>query len=201
MAITNILFYAIARGQWQWSGLKAGSFLAFFMVIDIAFFSSNLLKVPHGGWVPLAIALVVFILMTTWKRGRILLRTKLLDRSLPIDTFVESLGHGGPVRVPGTAIFMTSESEGTPVVLLHHLKHNKVLHEKVILLSIISRQVPEVPSSERITLEPLDHGSIACGPSTASWRRRTSRTFARDWARPGSRRAAWTRRTTSGARS
>ncbi|MFP5353876.1 MAG: potassium transporter Kup [Gemmatimonadota bacterium] len=158
MAITNILFYAVARRQWNWSALKAGSFIAFFLLIDLAFFASNLLKIPHGGWVPLAIAAVVFILMTTWKRGRLLLRIKLLDRTLPITSFVESLEHGGPVRVPGTAIFMTSESEGTPVVLLHHLKHNKVLHEKVILLSILSRQVPEVPSSERITVEPLQQG-------------------------------------------
>ncbi len=158
MAITNVLFYAIARERWQWSAAKAGTFLAFFMVIDLAFFFSNLLKVKSGGWVPLAIALLVFTIMTTWKRGRVLLRIKLLDRTLPITSFVESLSHGGPARVPGTAIFMTSESEGTPVVLLHHLKHNKVLHEKVILLSIQSRQVPEVPASERITLEPLEHG-------------------------------------------
>jgi len=158
MAITNILFYAIARGQWNWSARKAGSFLAFFLVIDLAFFAANLIKIPHGGWVPLVIALAVFTIMTTWKRGRVLLRTKLLDRTLPIGDFVESLGRGGPVRVPGTAIFMTSESEGTPVVLLHHLKHNKVLHEKVILLSIQSRGVPEVPSAERITVEPLQHG-------------------------------------------
>ncbi len=158
MAITNILFYVVARRQWNWSALKAGSFLAFFMGIDLAFFASNLLKIPHGGWVPLAIAATLFTLMTTWKRGRVLLRIKLLDRTLPIASFVESLQHGGPVRVPGTAIFMTSESEGTPVVLLHHLKHNKVLHEKVILLSIISREVPEVPSGERITVEPLQQG-------------------------------------------
>lgn len=158
MAITNILFYVVARRQWHWSALKAGSFLAFFMAIDLAFFASNLLKIPHGGWVPLAIAATLFTLMTTWKRGRVLLRIKLLDRTLPITSFVESLQHGGPVRVPGTAIFMTSESEGTPVVLLHHLKHNKVLHDKVILLSILSREVPEVPSSERITVEPLQQG-------------------------------------------
>ena len=158
MAITNILFYAIARDRWQWSAAKAGGFLAFFMVIDLTFFFSNLLKVKSGGWVPLAVALLVFTIMTTWKRGRILLRIKLLDRTLPITSFVDSLSHGGPVRVPGTAIFMTSESEGTPVVLLHHLKHNKVLHEKVILLSIQSREVPEVPASERITVEPLGHG-------------------------------------------
>ncbi|MCC6927842.1 MAG: potassium transporter Kup [Gemmatimonadaceae bacterium] len=158
MAITNILFFAVARGQWEWSAAKAGAFVAFFLAIDLAFFSSNLLKVPHGGWVPLLIAVVTFTVMTTWKRGRMLLRTKLLDRTLPIASFVESLGHGGPVRVPGTAIFMTSESEGTPVVLLHHLKHNKVLHEKVILLSILAREVPEVPASERITVEPMQHG-------------------------------------------
>ncbi len=158
MAITNILFYAVARGQWNWSAAKAGAFIVFFLIIDLGFFFSNLLKVPHGGWVPLVIALMTFVVMTTWKRGRMLLRTKLLDRTLPIATFVESIGHGGPVRVPGTAIFMTSESEGTPVVLLHHLKHNKVLHEKVILLSILAQQVPEVPSNERLTVEPLQHG-------------------------------------------
>ena len=158
MSITTVLFYAVARRQWHWSALKAGAFLAFFLIIDLGFFASNILKIPHGGWVPLVIAILVFTLMTTWKRGRILLRIKLLDRTLPIASFVESLSHGGPVRVPGTAIFMTSESEGTPVVLLHHLKHNKVLHEKVILLSILSRQVPEVPSAERITVEPLQQG-------------------------------------------
>ncbi len=158
MSITTVLFYAVVRRQWHWSALKAGAFLAFFLIIDLGFFASNILKIPHGGWVPLVIAVLVFTLMTTWKRGRILLRIKLLDRTLPIASFVESLSHGGPVRVPGTAIFMTSESEGTPVVLLHHLKHNKVLHEKVILLSILSRQVPEVPSAERITVEPLQQG-------------------------------------------
>ena len=158
MAITNVLFYAIARERWKWSAQKAGSFLAFFMVIDLAFFASNLLKVPSGGWVPLAVAVLVFVLMTTWKKGRVLLRNILTERSLPLADFVESLSVGGPVRVPGTAIFMTSESEGTPVVLLHHLKHNKVLHEKVILLSIVAKAVPEVPSTERITLEPLSHG-------------------------------------------
>ncbi|MEP7382888.1 MAG: potassium transporter Kup [Gemmatimonadota bacterium] len=158
MAITTILFHEIARSRWGWSPLKAGLLAGAFLVLDLAFFGANLVKFTHGGWVPLAFALGIFVLMTTWKRGRMLLRNKLLDRSLPIATFVESLGHGGPARVPGTAIFMTSESEGTPVVLLHHLKHNKVLHEKVILLSIIASQVPEVPRNERITLEPLEHG-------------------------------------------
>jgi|JI8StandDraft_1071087.scaffolds.fasta_scaffold07983_3 KUP system potassium uptake protein len=158
MAITTILFHEIARSRWDWSPWKAGMLSGAFLVMDLAFLGANLIKIEHGGWVPLALGLGIFVLMTTWKRGRVLLRTKLLDRTLPIATFVESIGHGGPVRVPGTAIFMTSESEGTPVVLLHHLKHNKVLHEKVILLSILAQQVPEVPSNERLTVEPLQHG-------------------------------------------
>ena len=158
MAITTILFHEIARSRWNWSPLKAGALSGAFLLIDLAFLGANLIKIEHGGWVPLALGLIIYTLMTTWKRGRVLLRNILVTRSLPIADFVQSLEHGGPVRVKGTAIFMTSEWEGTPVVLLHHLKHNKVLHEKVILLSVVSRQVPEVPSAERITMEPLAHG-------------------------------------------
>ena len=158
MAITTILFHEIARSRWNWSPLKAGALAGAFLLIDLAFLGANVIKIEHGGWVPLALGLVIYTLMTTWKRGRVLLRNILVTRSLPIADFVQSLEHGGPVRVKGTAIFMTSEWEGTPVVLLHHLKHNKVLHEKVILLSVVSRQVPEVPSAERITVEPLSHG-------------------------------------------
>ncbi|MFN8666764.1 MAG: potassium transporter Kup [Gemmatimonadaceae bacterium] len=158
MAITTILFHEIARSRWDWSPYKAAVIAAIFLVIDLGFLGANLIKIEHGGWVPLALGMAIFTVMTTWKRGRMLLRTKLLDRTLPISSFVDSIGHGGPVRVPGTAIFMTSESEGTPVVLLHHLKHNKVLHEKVILLSIIARDVPEIPAHERITVEPMQHG-------------------------------------------
>jgi len=158
MAITTILFHEIARSRWNWSPLKAGALSGAFLLIDLAFLGANLIKIEHGGWVPLALGLIIYTLMTTWKRGRVLLRNILVTRSLPIADFVQSLEHGGPVRVKGTAIFMTSEWEGTPVVLLHHLKHNKVLHEKVILLSVVSRQIPEVSSAERITMEPLAHG-------------------------------------------
>jgi KUP system potassium uptake protein len=158
MAITSILFYVNARERWNWSPLKAGAFLAVFLTIDLAFFAANLLKVPHGGWVPLLIAAIVFTLMTTWKRGRAHLRSILVERSLPVEELLASLDRGKTVRVPGTAIFMTSESEGTPVVLLHHLKHNKVLHEQVILLSIIGGEVPEVSPEDRLTVEDLTHG-------------------------------------------
>jgi KUP system potassium uptake protein len=158
MAITTVLYYVIARARWNWSLARAGGFAAIFLAIDLAFFSANIIKVHDGGWVPLAIGLVVFTMMTTWKRGRAHLRSILVERSLPVEELLASLERSKPVRVPGTAIFMTSEAEGTPVVLLHHLKHNKVLHEQVILLSIIGLEVPEVPTSERLTIENLGHG-------------------------------------------
>lgn len=158
MAITTILFCSIARERFGWSTLQIGSFLAFFLSIDLALFTANILKIRTGGWVPLVIALGVFTLMTTWKRGRMHLRAILAERSLPISELIESLERSKVVRVPGTAVFMTSESEGTPVVLLHHLKHNKVLHNQVLLLSIIVRAEPEVPASERIVIEDLTSG-------------------------------------------
>ena len=158
MAITTILFCFIARERFGWTPFQVGSFLAFFLSIDLALFTANVLKVPTGGWVPIAVAAVVFTLMTTWKRGRAHLRSILAERSLPVADLIESLERSRTVRVPGTAVFMTSESQGTPVVLLHHLKHNKVLHNQVLLLSIIVRGEPEVPASERIVVEDLTSG-------------------------------------------
>ncbi|HEX5077249.1 MAG TPA: potassium transporter Kup [Gemmatimonadaceae bacterium] len=158
MAITSILFFMVVRHQWGWSKLKAGSFLVFFLTIDLAFFLANLAKVPHGGWVPLCIAGSVFTLMTTWKAGRAILRAILQRGTVPIDMFLADVERRKPVRVKGTAVFMTSDPEGAPVVLLHHLKHNKVLHEQVILLSIITAEVPEVPSAERIQIAALGQG-------------------------------------------
>jgi KUP system potassium uptake protein len=158
MAITTILFSVIAHERFSWTPLQVGAFLAFFLSIDLALFTANILKIPTGGWVPLVIAVAVFILMTTWKRGRLHLRAILAERSLPVSELIESLERSKIVRVPGTAVFMTSESEGTPVVLLHHLKHNKVLHHQVLLLSIIVRAQPEVPASERIVVEDLSSG-------------------------------------------
>ena len=158
MAITSILFYMVVRDQWGWSPLKAGTFLVVFLSIDLAFFFSNLLKIPAGGWVPVTVALFVFTLMTTWKRGRAILRAILSRGTVPIDMFLADVERRKPVRVKGTAVFMTSEADGAPVVLLHHLKHNKVLHEQVVLLSIQTAEVPEVPAAERIRIDPLGQG-------------------------------------------
>jgi KUP system potassium uptake protein len=163
MAITSVLFYVLARTHWQWSIWRAGALTAFFLVIDLAFFSANLLKIVQGGWVPLVVALGIFILMTTWQRGRQIVRGLLVDASIPLDVLLKDLGDENPdkrfrpARVPGTAVFLTSESKDAPLVLLHHLKHNKVLHDNVILLSIISAQVPEVPISERVEVTAFPH--------------------------------------------
>jgi KUP system potassium uptake protein len=163
MTITTILFYVLARTHWQWSIWRAGLLAAFFLIIDLAFFSANLLKIVQGGWVPLVIALGIFTLMTTWQRGRLIVRSLLVDASIPLEALLRDLGDENPdrrfkpPRVPGTAVFLASESKDAPLVLLHHLKHNKVLHENVVLLSIVSAQVPEVPIAERIEVTCFPH--------------------------------------------
>ncbi len=160
MTITSILFVVVAGARWNWPRWQAISLASAFLVMDLAFLGANALKVVNGGWVPLVIAMSLFIVMTTWKRGREILRERLRDISMPLPAFLESLAHSSIPRVPGTAVFMTSESGGAPVVLLHHLKHNKVLHQQVILLSIITADMPEVPRAERLTLERLEHGFV-----------------------------------------
>ena len=158
MSITTILFYLLARSRWNWSLMHALSFAIFFLIIDLAFFASNALKILHGGWVPIIVGLGIFTLMTTWYTGRRIVLKLLTRGSLPIDLFLNSVAEHKPVRVPGTAVFMTSDPEGAPLVLLHHLKHNKVLHEQVVLLSVLSANVPEIPEDERILAVPLREG-------------------------------------------
>jgi KUP system potassium uptake protein len=158
MAITTILFVYVTRQRWGWPKWKSGAFLTFFLAIDLTFFAANLLKIPHGGWVPLAVAGAVYTLMATWKAGRDLLNRILKQGSLPMDLFLADVAKRKPHRVAGTAVFMTSASEGAPVVLLHHLKHNKVLHEQVILMSVQTLEVPEVPRDRRLSVHELGHG-------------------------------------------
>jgi KUP system potassium uptake protein len=152
MAITTVLFYMLARAQWNWSVAKAGSLAAFFLIIDLGFFSANALKILKGGWVPLVLALFIFTLMTTWYRGRRIVQKRLLRGSLPLDLLLDDVAKTKPPRVPGTAVFLTSDPEGAPLVLLHHLKHNKVLHQHVILLSVLFANVPEIPETEQISV-------------------------------------------------
>jgi KUP system potassium uptake protein len=158
MAITTLLFYVLARARWNWSIVKAGSLTAVMLTVDLAFFSSNVLKIAKGGWVPLVLALAIFTLMTTWYRGRRIVVKRLHRASLPLDLLLEDVARNKPPRVPGTAVFMTSDPDGAPLVLLHHLKHNKVLHERVILLSVMFANVPEIPVAEQISVTLYSEG-------------------------------------------
>jgi KUP system potassium uptake protein len=159
MSITSILFFHIIRTKWKWSLLTAVPLVALFLSVDLSFFAANVVKLFHGGWVPLAIGSVVFTIMTTWRRGRAMLAQAFIAQTLPLDLFMTDLKTQQPpaVRVPGTAVFMTSNPKGAPPVLLHHWKHNKVLHEQVLLLSISTQHVPEIPRKDRIE-EVVDLG-------------------------------------------
>ncbi len=158
MAITSILYAVVARSRWGWSRLAVGALTALFLLIDTAFLAANIIKIESGGWVPLAMAVLIFTLMSTWKRGRAQLGEMLQRGSLPLNLFLEDVERRKPPRVPGTAVFMTSSADGAPVVLLHHLKHNKMLHQQVVLMSVQSEEVPEISADERVTLEELGHG-------------------------------------------
>ena len=158
MAITTVLFYEVARRRFRWPRRWAVAFLMLFLSIDLAFFGANLLKITEGGWFPLMVAAAIYLLMSTWKRGREYLRAILHRSSLPLDLFLADVERTAPPRVPGTAVFMTSDPSGAPVVLLHHVKHNKVLHKQVVLLSVLTAEVPDVDDEERVRIEPLGQG-------------------------------------------
>ncbi|MBC8131904.1 MAG: potassium transporter Kup, partial [Deltaproteobacteria bacterium] len=158
MAITSILFFFVARDRWKWGPWRAGSLLAIFLVIDLAFFGACAAKILHGGWFPLAVAAIIFAVMTTWKRGRAILAERISSATLPLDLFITDIELCKPPRVKGTAVFLTSVRRGTPNVLLHHFKHNKVLHQQVVIVSIATDAVPEIASGQRIKLRKFDHG-------------------------------------------
>ncbi|HRP08360.1 MAG TPA: KUP/HAK/KT family potassium transporter, partial [Gemmatimonadales bacterium] len=125
---------------------------------DLVFFTANIIKWPHGGWFPIAVALVVFLLMTTWKRGRRQVTAMLKESSLPLDLFLPDIVRRRPPRVPGLAVFMTSIPNVAPPVLLHHLKHNKVLHEKIVLMTVQAEEIPQVDEAERVRVTPHEEG-------------------------------------------
>ena len=157
MSITSVLFYQLTR-QWGWARWKSVSLVSLFLVIDLAFLGANVVKVTDGGWLPLVMAAAVFIVMTTWKTGRLALGGYMKDNTLATDLFLNDVCITQPHRVKGTAVFMTSNPDGAPPVLLHHFKHNKVLHEQVILLSVQTRHVPEVPGAQRLKVKELGQG-------------------------------------------
>lgn len=158
MTVTTILFYVVARERWGWSLARAGCVVAIFLLFDLAFFTANLAKVVDGGWFPLVVGLTIFTVLTTWKRGRAELAHLLADASLPLEVFLSDIEIHQPYRVEGTAVVMTSNPEGVPPVLLHHFKHNRTLHKRVVLLSITTEKRPEVDDAQRIQVVELGQG-------------------------------------------
>jgi len=157
MLIDSILIYFVMRRVWGWSRAIALAIAVPLALIDFAFLASNSLKIPEGGWFPLLIGGVVFTLLTTWKRGRQVLMARLAEDSIPLDLFIESIAASPPPRVAGTAVFMASTPGRVPHALLHNLKHNKVLHERVVFLTVRTRDIPVVSPAERV--EILELGS------------------------------------------
>lgn len=155
MTITTILAYVIARRVWGWSRQVTLAITAVFLVVDLSFLGGNSLKILHGGWVPLVIALFVFALLSTWKTGRGVLFSRLAEHMYPVERLLEQVRREMPLRAPGTAVFMTGAGQGVPVSLVHNLRHNKVVHAQVVLLTVATAEVPHVPEAERPRIEHL----------------------------------------------
>ena len=158
MVITTLMFYVVSREIWHWSFVRSVFVVGLFLAVDVTFLGANSLKIPHGGWFPLAASAVVFALLTTWKRGRQLLYARLRERAVPLDILLADIEAEPPQRVPGTAVFMTPNVGATPPALVHNLAHNKVLHEQVIFLSILTEEIPLVRPQERVHVKDLGHG-------------------------------------------
>ncbi|WP_454883625.1 potassium transporter Kup [Sphingomonas oryzagri] len=157
MLIDTLLLATLLFSLWRWNKIGAGALIALFLLVDLAYFSANLTKVPDGGWFPLLIGFIAFTLLTTWAKGRELMLKRLNEVAMPVQVFVKSAANSAE-RVPGTAVFMTTARDGVPHALLHNLKHNKVLHERVILLTVRIEDVPYVSQAYRTQVKEFGQG-------------------------------------------
>ena len=158
MIITAILLHVVMLERWKWPKAIAYCVTGTFLAIDLSFFGANVLKILHGGWLPLVIGAVLFTLMTTWKTGRQVVADRIADRAIPIEDFMMAIGRLPPARVRGTAVFMTAQPKGTPPALAHNLQYNKVLHDRVVTLTVRTEPVPHVATEERATVRYLGEG-------------------------------------------
>jgi KUP system potassium uptake protein len=156
MAITSVLFFVVARRLWGWSLFQAAALVGLFLAVDLAFFGANIVKIHDGGWVPIAIGAAIFVVMTTWKRGRRILSEEMMKISEPLEAFVEKTKD--IQRVPGMAVFLTLNRNIAPSTLIHHVRHNRALHQHVVLLSIITLHQPDVRGTERVRVTTLAEG-------------------------------------------
>jgi KUP system potassium uptake protein len=155
MAITSILAFIVVRKLWGWGWIRGGLLITFLLSIDLAFFSANMIKIEEGGWFPLVFGFGVFLLMTTWKQGRQLLRDRLQRDALDLLPFANSMDAASVTRVAGTAVFLTANPDGVPHALLHNMKHNKVLHQQVVVLCVRILDIPYVEDEARIEHQAL----------------------------------------------
>ncbi|MGE5493023.1 MAG: potassium transporter Kup [Actinomycetota bacterium] len=155
MVITSLLATVVVARSWGWGWTRACFLFSCFLAVELVFLAANILKIPDGGWFPLVAGMVVFILMTTWKRGRQLLADRLKGERLELVPFIDSLAAAMPTRVTGTAVFLNADPNGVPHAMLHNLMHNKVLHEKVVLVSVLFYDVPYVPDIDRVEVKKL----------------------------------------------
>ena len=158
MIITTLLAFVVARRLWGWKLWIAVGVTAVFLMADLAFFGANIVKVAQGGWFPLVVAGAVFAVFTSWRRGRSAQAARLAEVSLPLDLVIGDVVRRDLHRVPGTAVFMTGQASGTPPALLHNIKHNKVIHEKNVVMTVLTEEAPHVAPKERIVFEELGHG-------------------------------------------
>ena len=175
MVVTAMMAFIVIRRVWHWPLVAALALMLPFLFIDLTFLAANLLKVVEGGWMPLALGAVVMAVMYTWRRGSRLLFEKTRRQEMPLESLVASLEKKPPARVPGTAVFLTSDPSSAPTALLHSLKHYKVLHEKNVILTIETADTPRVDAAERVRIEPVGKTFSAWCCGSASWRRRTCR--------------------------
>jgi KUP system potassium uptake protein len=157
MLITTILTFFVIRYGWNYPLALCIAATGWFFVVDLAFFASNLLKLVEGGWFPLMIGGCIFTLMMTWKRGRSILNEKLRSDAIDLKSFLESVFSAPPIRVPGTAVFLTAEAGSVPNAMLHNLKHNKVLHEHNLFVTVKHHEVPWIGLDRRAQIESLEH--------------------------------------------
>jgi len=155
MAIDTVLAFVVVRSLWGWNWGVTIAGIFFFLTIDLAFLGANAIKFFQGGWFPVLIGIAVFTLLATWKRGREIMRDRLKDLTITLEPFIASLTRHPPTRVPGTSVFLTTSHAGVPHAMLHNLKHNKVLHERVIILTVVFQDIPHIEDSERIEVRPL----------------------------------------------
>ena len=157
MLIDNFLLAVVLFAMWKWKWWLSVPLLVIFFILDFAYLAANLTKIPQGGWVPLLIGLTIFTMLTTWSRGRKLMRQNMAESTIPLEVFTKS-AHNSAARVAGTAVFMSASGHGVPSALLHNIKHNKVLHERVVILTVVIEDVPYMDDGDRFAVEDLGQG-------------------------------------------